>query len=197
MFGRPYLLYFEHMAWYMEFYKCNHQTVAELFSDDDATLEKTIETLTDTNSAPEDVENLRTLLSKNYHRDPRTKVGTNDELLSTMAAMRTILKKKSLKNLTIEFYPDEDNFPEFGMYFPFNEWDTADDFDLPISPYGTPSLIYRDKTSLADFLPAFEYKFSTGEYNQEFTRPDELKRVIDFITEALKEDVGVFIHCNQ
>ena len=134
------------MSYFFNIYICSHDNVKEKLSKSSVQeFEKLLK---------EDIqkESLTNLLNKNYDRDPETLIGPDaPELIESLEIVCELTAKKKA---VIEFYLDDEAFPELSD-FAFDDWDVADDFELPLSEYGTPSVIYRDYNSLNVYLEKF------------------------------------------
>jgi len=131
----------------------------------------------------EQKENLLKLINRDYTRDPETFESEDADLL--IESLDFICKTLSKTALSFEFDSDDEKTPDLFL-FPFDEWDNENDFKLPLSIEGTPSVVYRDKKSLVKFKTNFK----------SFLEEDDLILLVSIISKAIEESSGLFIFCN-
>ena len=174
-------------GFYLYIYQCDHQKVSESLN------EKFMAKIAD-KLEPSERSAMEKLVTGNYKRDSETL--ESEDAVELIEALEIICKEQATKSAIIEFYPDDENLEEF-YNWAFDDWDVPDDFKLPISPYGTPAVVYRNQKSLPKYLEVFQKAKTNGKYNREFINEQSLEDVIAIVSSTLKKNSGLFIFCFQ
>ena len=179
------------MSYYLNIYACPHAHVSEFLNSgvDSRQVVALINSL-----SPEEQAGLRKLVLKNYSRDPETAEG--DDANELTAALEAVCEHLADNKTVVEFELDEDLLPEL-WEFAFDDWDVADDFELPISADGTPAVIYRNNESLEEYLAKFKEMESSGDYDEDCLEEEDLETLIQVIEQAVESDSGLFVFCWQ
>jgi hypothetical protein len=175
------------MSYFLNIYECEHEQISHLVKSGVKSEDfKTINDKTDTLHH----SMLLKLFSNDYSRDPQT--WESPDANGLIMALEEVCQFVSDDKTVIEFYLDEEHAPEM-LTFCFNDWDVEDDFSLPISPDGTPAIIYRDNKSLNGYLSKFKEMLSSGDYDEEYLPEEELELLIEVISKAVAKNKGLLI----
>ena len=178
------------MSFYLHAYEANHTDISQLFSQPRSNVLASIPALKPEAS---DAAVLERLLAKNYTRDPET--WESHEAPALINAFEMLVAAHAQSKKTIEFYLTE-SLPVL-WNFSLNDWDVSDDFGLPLSPSGTPAVIYRDQSSLDSFFKKFQVMQTEGGYNPEYLSEADLNQLVEIVGNAMQNQRGLFIFCGQ
>ena len=179
------------MSYFLNIYTVNHSDVKNEFnlgvtSDAFVAMSKSLD--------PADACNIKRLYEKNYNRDSETLESLDaNELIGAFEQVCSFISGN--KQTVIEFYLDDENLPEL-FYFSFDDWD-EDDFELPLSSDGTPSVVYRNNGSLISYHQKLKVLLDEGSFDDEYISHDELSKLVQLLSEVTKNNQGVFIFCAQ
>ncbi|GAA0824422.1 hypothetical protein GCM10009111_35030 [Colwellia asteriadis] len=173
------------MSYFIKIHQCQHDTIKQTLINKDVVL--TQEQLDEHQSA------LDVLFAKSYTRDPETH--ESETACELLYALEVLCEAKSTQSDCITFYLDDD-YPLM-VDFLFNDWDVADDFTLPLSPHGTPAVVYRDSKSLSSYITAFQDMLDNEAYDEDFIEEHELVVLINSLSCARQNNCGVFVFCFQ
>ncbi|QBG34931.1 hypothetical protein [Litorilituus sediminis] len=174
------------MSYFLNIYECEHDIINRtIVSKEDCVIQASTSSI--------QVDNLNKLYSKSYTRDPETL--ESDDAIELLEAFEFICKQKNKGAETVELYLNDD-YPIMEEFI-FNDWDVNNDFGLPLSPNGTPAVIYRNSSSLNSFLSTFKEMIENEDYDEDFIAEDELNKLNSMINHAIKSRNGLFIFCHQ
>ena len=178
------------MSYYLNIYVVSHEEISDLLQEDPSVVRsKLAEALGESEE-----RFLGKLLIKNYERDPDT--WESEDANGLIMSLERLCDFAANEKSTIDFYLDEDRLPELWS-FSFNDWDEVNDFELPVSPQGTPAVIYRDNRSLIEYLERFKSMVAGGDFDESCISADSLKDLINIVESSVRNNDGLFIFCCQ
>jgi hypothetical protein len=132
---------------------------------------------------------------KHYPRDPNTLQSPDGA--KVVAAFEALCKSVAEQSLTLECYIDDEQTPEL-WEFVWSDWEPEDYFELPLSPYGTPAVTYKDAAATKKFIAVLEGVKKTGGYkNQHFFSNSNLDSLVAFLEESAAHHRGVFVFISE
>ncbi|POC69627.1 hypothetical protein, partial [Vibrio vulnificus] len=178
------------MSYFLNIYEVDYSVVQESLSqgansDVFASIVKSIK--------PHDACYIKKIFDKNYSRDPETSESSDaNELIESFEQICGYFSGN--RKTVIEFYLDEEEFPEL-FDFAFDDWD-ENDFELPLSPHGTPSVVYRNNASLLSYYQKLKVLLD-DDFDEEFISYDDLSELVELISCAMENNQGLFVFCTQ
>jgi len=178
------------MSYFLNIYMLDHSSIKGVLN---SSAHKTLVDELMSSMSSDECAVLEDLMNKNYTRDPDS--FDSDDAPDLIYMLEKICGELSQEKEVIEFSLDEDELPVL-FDFPFSGWDD-DDFALPVSPSGTPAVVYRDATSLESYLEKFQALEGDENYDTDYLSHDELSLLIEITKNTLENNTGMFIFCSQ
>ena len=129
------------------------------------------------------------LIRRDYARDPDTFEAEDGAHL--VRALAALCEKTASKKATLELYEGEEETPELWNFI-WSEWEPENPFELPLSPYGSPAVTFKDSHAAAVWLNRFETVKEAGGYDSRYLNADDLATLILILQEAVQQSAGVF-----
>jgi hypothetical protein len=130
------------------------------------------------------------ILEENFTRDSKTLEHPDGHHF--VRAFEVLSQFVCKQAVTLELYDDDEETPELWNFI-WSEWEPEDYFFIPLSPYGTPKVTYKNNQALVKYLDQFKSVRKNGGYQNNFVGPKELDSLISTIESAIHQGLGVFV----
>ena len=107
-----------------------------------------------------------------------------------LRAVEHVLIAHEKRSGSLEFYPDEGEYPLWSLTFDRCE---ASWLDVPKSESGIPTLAWRSPQSCRSLASSMRRALSTGEFNERYSPERTQKEAIELLDEGSATDFGAFV----
>jgi hypothetical protein len=119
------------------------------------------------------------IMKGDYTRDPETLEHPEGNMF--ISAFHALSELSSKSRITLEIYDDDERIPELWNFI-WSDWEPAEVFALPLSPFGTPAVTYKDRGAVVKYLDQFRQVRESGGYDTDFVS----SRVLDSLISVLE-----------
>jgi hypothetical protein len=130
------------------------------------------------------------IMKGDYTRDPETSEHPEGDLF--VRAFHALSGLSSKSRITLEIHDDDEGTPELWTFI-WSAWEPAEAFALPLSPFGTPAVTYKDSEATAKYLDQFKQVRKSGGYDTRLVSPRNLDALISILEAVSADGPGVFV----
>jgi hypothetical protein len=130
------------------------------------------------------------IMTGDYGRDPETWEHPEGHMF--ISAFQALSELSSKSRIRLEIYDDDERTPELWNFI-WSDWEPAEAFILPLSPFGAPAVTYKDRGSIVKYLNQFKQVRESGGYDDDFMSATDLDLLISVLETAAVDGPGVFV----
>jgi hypothetical protein len=130
------------------------------------------------------------IIKGEYTRDPETLEHPEGDMF--VRAFHALSELSSKSRITLEIYDDDERTPELWNFI-WSAWEPAEAFALPLSPFGSPAVTYKDRGAIVKYLDQFRQVRESGGYDTDFISSRNLDSLISALETVATDGPGLFV----
>ena len=130
------------------------------------------------------------IMKGDYTRDPETLEHPEGDMF--VRAFHALSELASESRITVEIYDDDERTPELWNFI-WSAWEPAEAFALPLSPFGTPAVTYKDRGAIVKYLDQFKQVRESRGYDSRLLSSRNLDALISVMETVATDGPGVFV----